>query len=118
MLEPTSRQWHVIELNNIVIQNHMLSSQISAVASVLMNAPKIPEASIEFLNGLLPQLLPAPEQPTPLVPKSLLDGTFPDLTYPLKQLQRSIVLINAEIEVIYDKARINAEVPATVSAQA
>jgi uncharacterized membrane protein YccC len=108
MLEPKSRQWHVIELNNIVLQNHMLSSQISAVATVLINSPKIPEASIEFLNALLPQLLPAPEHPTPSVPKSLLDGTFPDLTYPLKQLQRSIVLINAEIEVIYDQAQINA----------
>jgi uncharacterized membrane protein YccC len=108
MLEPKSRQWHVIELNNIVMQNHMLSSQISAVATVLINSPKIPEASIEFLNSLLPQLLPAPEHPTPLVPKSLLDGTFPDLTYPLKQLQRSIVLINNEIDVIYDQAQINA----------
>jgi uncharacterized membrane protein YccC len=105
MLEPKSRQWHVIELNNIVIQNHMLSSQISAVTTVLMQAPTMPAASIEFLNALLPQLSPAPGQPTAAVPKSLLDGTFPDLTYPLKQLQRSIALMNAEIEVIYDKAR-------------
>lgn len=114
MLEPKSRQWHVIELNNIVMQNHMLSSQISAVATVLINSPKIPEASTEFLNALLPQLLPAPEHPTPSLPKSLLDGTFPDLTYPLKQLQRSIVLINAEIDVIYDKARVRSGVTETV----
>ena len=114
MLEPKSRQWHVIELNNIVMQNHMLSSQISAVATVLINSPKIPEASTEFLNALLPQLLPAPEHPTPSLPKSLLDGTFPDLTYPLKHLQRSIVLINAEIDVIYDKARVRSGVTKTV----
>ena len=106
MLEPKSRQWHVIELNNIVMQNHMLSSQIAAVTTVLMCSSKVPEASTAFLNALLPQLLPAPELPTPPVPKSLLDGTFPDLTYPLKQLQRSIALINEEIEVIYDKAQV------------
>ena len=115
MLEPKSRQWHVIELNNIVIQNHMLSSQISAAATVLINSPKIPEASIEFLNALLPQLLPAPEKPTPPVPKSLLDGTLPDLTYPLKQLQRSITLINEEIEVIYDKSHVNLRATDTIS---
>ncbi len=114
MLEPKSRQWHVIELNNIVMQNHMLSSQISAVTTVLLASPTVPQASIEFLNALLPQLLPAPEHPTPAVPKSLLDGTFPALTYPLKQVQRSIVLINAEIEVIYDQAQVNRG--ATVSA--
>jgi len=105
MLEPKSRQWHVIELNNIVIQNHMLSSQISAVTSVLMQASSIPKESIEFLNTMLTQLLPTPEQPTPAVPKPLLDGTFPELTYPLKQLQRSVALMNAKIEVIYDTAR-------------
>lgn len=114
MLEPKSRQWHVIELNNIVMQNHMLSSQISAVTTVLMSSSKIPAASTEFLNALLPQLLPAPEHPTPSIPKSLLDGTFPALTYPLKQLQRSIVLINAEIDVIYDKARVRSGVTKTV----
>ena len=116
ILEPKSRQWHVIELNNIVMQNHMLASQISGVTTVLMNAPKIPEASTAFLNALLPQLLPAPEQPTPPVPKELLDGTFPDLTYPLKQLQRSVSLINEEIEVIYDQAQVNRGASETVVA--
>ncbi len=106
ILEPKSRQWHVIELNNIVMQNHMLASQISAVTTVLMNSPRIPADSMAFLTALLPQLLPAPERATPPVPKALLDGTFPDLTYPLKQLQRSIVLINEEIEVIYEKAQV------------
>ena len=118
MLEPKSRQWHVIELNNIVIQNHMLSSQISAVATVLMSSPNIPEASTEFLNALLAQLLPAPEHPTPPVPKSLLDGTFPELTYPLKQLQRSIALMNEEITVIYDQSQVKSGVTETIAAPA
>ena len=118
MLEPKSRQWHVIELNNIVMQNHMLSAQISAVTTVLLSLPAPPAASTEFLNALLPQLLPAPELPTPPVPKSLLDGTLPDLTYPLKQLQRSITLINEEIEVIYDKSHVNPRATATISEQA
>ena len=118
LLEPKSRQWHVIELNNIVIQNHMLSSQISAVATVLMSSPNIPEASTEFLNALLAQLLPAPEHPTPPVPKSLLDGTFPELTYPLKQLQRSIALMNEEITVIYDQSQVKSGVTETIAAPA
>ncbi|MEN9588737.1 MAG: hypothetical protein RLZZ481_523 [Pseudomonadota bacterium] len=118
MLEPKSRQWHVIELNNIVIQNHMLSSQISAVATVLMSSPNIPEASTEFLNALLAQLLPAPEHPTPTVPKSLLDGTLPELTYPLKQLQRSIALMNEEITVIYDQSQVKSGVTETIAAPA
>ena len=117
MLEPKSRQWHVIELNNIVMQNHMLSSQIAAATTVLLASPTIPQASVEFLNALLPQLLPAPEHPTPAVPKSLLDGTFPALTYPLKQLQRSIVLINTEIDVIYDKAKVNLGTTETTAAR-
>ena len=116
MLEPKSRQWHVIELNNIVIQNHMLSSQISAVATVLMSSPNIPEASTEFLNALLAQLLPAPEHPTPPVPKSLLDGTLPELTYPLKQLHRSIALMNEEITVIYDQSQVKSGVTETIAA--
>ena len=104
MLEPKSRQWHVIELNNIVIQNHMLSSQIAAATAVLLSLQQIPAASTEFLRALLPQLLPAPDHPTPAVPKSLLDGNFPTLTYPLKQLQRSITLINAEMNVLHTQA--------------
>ena len=104
MLEPKSRQWHVIELNNIVIQNHMLSSQIAAATAVLLSLQQIPAASTEFLRELLPQLLPAPDHPTPAVPKSLLDGNFPTLTYPLKQLQRSITLINAEMNVLHTQA--------------
>ena len=104
MLEPKSRQWHVVELNNIVIQNHMLSSQIAAVTAVLLGLPQIPVASTEFLNALLPQLLPAPDQPSPAVPKSLLDGNFPTLTYPLKQLHRSITLLNAEMNVLHTQA--------------
>jgi uncharacterized membrane protein YccC len=116
MLEPKSRQWHVIELNNIVTQNHMLSSQISAVTTVLMSSPSIPQTSIEFLSTLLPQLLPAPEHPTPPVPKSLLDGTFPELTYPLKQLQRSIALMNEEITVIYDQSQVKSGVTETIAA--
>jgi uncharacterized membrane protein YccC len=116
MLEPKSRQWHVIELNNIVTQNHMLASQISAVTTVLMNSSKIPEASIAYLTALLPQLLPAPEYTTPPIPKALLDGTFPDLTYPLKQLQRSISFINEEIEVIYDHAQVSFAATETVVA--
>ena len=118
MLEPKSRQWHVIELNNILIQNHMLSSQISAVATVLMSSPNIPEASTEFLNALLAHLLPAPDHPTPPVPKSLLDGTFPELTYPLKQLQRSIALMNEEITVIYDQSQVKSGVTETIAAPA
>lgn len=104
MLEPKSRQWHVIELNNIVIQNHMLSSQIAAATAVLLSLQQVPAASTEFLRALLPQLLPAPDHPTPAVPKSLLDGNFPTLTYPLKQLQRSITLINAEMNVLHTQA--------------
>lgn len=116
MLEPKARQWQVVELNNIVIQNHMLSSQIAAATTVLLTLPTIPSASTDFMHELLPQLLPDPEQPTPAVPKSLLHGEFPELTYPLKQLQRSVSIINTEMNVIHTKAKLTASLKDVSSA--
>ena len=40
MLEPASRQKHVAEFNNLLIQSHMLASQIAAVMTTLLSMPK------------------------------------------------------------------------------
>ncbi len=101
MLEPESRQKHVAEFNNLLIQSHMLASQIAAVMTTLLSMPHPPEVVIQHLDSLLPSFgsLKPTDTLAPL-PKEILEHTYPELTYPMKQLQRSVNLAHQELSAV------------------
>jgi hypothetical protein len=98
MLEPVSRQQHVAEFNDLLIQSHMLASQIATVMHTLFTMPQPPQSVIDHLTGLVSALgsLKAHEKPDPL-PQDILENKYPELTYSMKQLQRSVNLAHHEL---------------------
>ncbi len=101
MLEPTSRQKHVAEFNNLLIQSHMLASQIAAVMTTLLSMQQPPASVIHHLAGLLATLGANNEKAKiePL-PQEILEHKYPELTYPMKQLQRSVNLAHLELAAV------------------
>jgi uncharacterized membrane protein YccC len=109
MLEPKSRQKHVPAFNNLLIQNHMLASQITAVMNILLTMPTPPADILTYLDDLaavliVKQQLAINSTPVeislPALPASMTSHAYPDLLYPLKQLRRSVQSLYEEIQVI------------------
>ena len=105
MLEPRSRQRHVAEFNNLMIQSHMLASQIAAVMTLFLGMSRVPEALTSHLTHLLPALAPGQDGVAlePL-PQAVSEGQFSELTYPMKQLQRSVHRVQLELKSINGSA--------------
>ena len=101
MLEPESRQKHVAEFNNLLIQSHMLASQIAAVMTTLFSMTEPPKSVVSHLADMLTSFgsLGPNGTPKPL-PQEILEHKYPELTYPMKQLQRSINLVHQELEAV------------------
>ena len=109
MLEPKSRQKHVPAFNNLLIQNHMLASQITAVMNILFTMPTPPADVMAHLEELVTVLTVKQqlainskhiEISLPALPVSITNNEYPDLLYPLKQLRRSVQGLYEEIQVI------------------
>jgi uncharacterized membrane protein YccC len=105
MLEPRARQWHVIEFNNLMIQVHMLASQINAVMQALRTSPLPNQIVIDHLSRIIPHLQADQNEPLPPLPESIVDGSLPNFAYPMTQLQKTITNIDAEISVIHTHIR-------------
>lgn len=101
MLEPRTRQWHVIEFNNLMIQTHMLASQINAVMHVLTTSPQPNPIVTDHLSRIIPHLQADQRDPLPPLPAPIVDGSLPNFAYPMAQLQKTITNIDAEISVIH-----------------
>ena len=101
MLEPVKRQQHVAEFNDLLIQSHMLASQIATVMHTLFTMQQPPQSVIDYLSGLLSTLgsLKANEKPEPL-PQEILENKYPELTYSMKQLHRSVNLAQEELATV------------------
>lgn len=101
ILEPESRQQHVAEFNNLLIQSHMLASQIAAVMTTLLAMPHPPASVIEHLTGLVNAFgsLNENHKLEPL-PQEIIEHKYPELTYPMKQLQRSVNLAHQELAAV------------------
>lgn len=101
MLEPESRQRHVAEFNNLLIQSHMLASQIAAVMNTLIAMPEAPQDVTEHLAALMPALgdtsSTGPTDVLEPLPQAVIENKYPDLTYPMKQLQRSVHHVQQEL---------------------
>ncbi len=97
MGEPPSRQQHVAEYNNLLIQNHVLATEVATAISQLQAQPELPVPAIEFLKEMD---LALQERDLELANKdanaSLAQYAGADWIYPIKQLQRAIQSIVRE----------------------
>src|SRR5690606_35667531 len=91
--EPTKRQKNVPELNHLLLQNHNLTSQISAAIPLLATLPTVPPGiagSLEAVQQLLEDHDANP--PTSIETENELAG----LAYPVRQMVKAEQAIRQE----------------------
>ncbi|MEI2418521.1 FUSC family membrane protein [Orrella sp. JC864] len=97
MNEPRSRQRHVPEVNNLLIQNHILASQIAATVPLLADLPATPPGigkTLEQVQALLDEeALPGTLEPVAIET----DGDLAALAYPVRQMAKAAQLIRNEL---------------------
>ena len=94
MAEPVSRQKHVPELNHLLIQFHVLSSQISAAIPLLASLPEVPPGVRQSLDAI--DALLRDQDATPPVSIET-EGDLATLAYPLRQMVKAAQLIRQEM---------------------
>jgi uncharacterized membrane protein YccC len=94
MDEPIKRQKNAPELNNLLIQNHVLGSQISAAIPVLADLPAVPDGIQGSLDAV-ERLLNDQDAEPPVSIET--EGSFASLAYPLRQMVRAAQLIRQEM---------------------
>ncbi|QYJ22736.1 FUSC family protein [Achromobacter sp. ES-001] len=103
MSEPKSHQQSVPELNNLLIQNHVLASQITAAIPILAALPKTPEAVQLAMNGMVDLLdEKRPQIATTLPTQFDTSGEQAALAYPLKQMLKASHMIRQELQALAD----------------
>ncbi|EFF76887.1 FUSC family protein, partial [Achromobacter piechaudii] len=103
MSEPKSHQQSVPELNNLLIQNHVLASQITAAIPILAALPKTPEAVQLAMNGMVDLLdEKRPQIATTLPTQFDTTGELAALAYPLKQMLKASHMIRQELQALAD----------------
>ncbi|OZI39136.1 hypothetical protein CEG14_06300 [Bordetella genomosp. 1] len=102
MSEPRSHQVNVPEFNNLLIQNHILASQITAAMPILATLPQTPAPMAEALAGMVQQLDPEAADPASLPSQFDTTGELATLAYPLKQMLRASALIRQELLAVAD----------------
>lgn len=94
MTEPTRRQRHVPELNHLLIQFHIMSSQISAAVPLLAGLTSVPQGiqlSLDAIDALL-------QDKNAEAPASIeTEGELAALAYPLRQMVKAAQLIRHEM---------------------
>ncbi|MBO1111797.1 FUSC family protein [Bordetella petrii] len=105
MSEPRSHQMNVPEFNNLLIQNHIMASQITAAVPILAGLKQSPEPMRQALAGIVDML--DDNRPAPLDLPSQFDteGELAALAYPLKQMLRASTQIRQELAAVADPPR-------------
>jgi uncharacterized membrane protein YccC len=97
MSEPRSRQEFVPELNNLLIQNHVLASQTTAAVPTLSTLREPPPPSItQTLDTVVTMLDPGRPAVAPLPEQIDTQGELASLAYPLKLMIRAGQMIRQE----------------------
>jgi len=99
MREPRSRQRNVPEVNDLVIQSHILASQITATIPLIAVLPETPSKIQQALSTVAALLEPSNEPGNaPAAPLLQFDGEGEEgvLAYPIKQMIKSAQLIRHE----------------------
>jgi hypothetical protein len=94
MDEPIKQQKHVPELNNLMIQNHVLASQISAAIPILASLRVVPEGIQKSLDAV-GELLEGNDANPPISIET--EGELATLAYPLRQMVKAAQLIRQEM---------------------
>jgi uncharacterized membrane protein YccC len=97
MSEPRQHQKHVPELNHLLIQNHILASQIAALVPALADMEKTPDSLRPALDGMIATLDENNAEPPPLPTQIEVDDTTAPLAYPMKQMLNASALIRREL---------------------
>lgn len=97
MSEPASRQRNVPELNHLLIQNHLLASQISAAIPLLAQLPEIPPGIQQSLEAI-EQFLDDHEGNPPQSIET--EGELAALAYPMRQMVKATQLIRQEMRAL------------------
>ena len=94
MNEPVKRQNNVPELNNLLIQNHVLASQITSAMPVLASLSTVPDGIQKSLDAIESFLDDEDAEP----PVSIeTEGELATLAYPLRQMVKASQLIRQEM---------------------
>lgn len=94
MNEPVSRQYNVALLNNLIIQNHVLASQISAAIPLLASLPEIPDGVATALTAIE---LEINNMDAPPIGSLETEGDLAMLAYPLRQMIKATQLIRQDM---------------------
>ena len=97
MSEPQSHQLNVPEMNHLLIQNHVLASQITAIVPLLAGLSQTPpnvQRALDAVQGMLD--LEATQWPA--LPDTIEnDGDLAQLSYPVKQLAKAAQMVRSEM---------------------
>src|SRR5690606_16709548 len=95
--EPARRQKNVPELNNLLIQNHVLTSQIGAAVPQMATLAEVPPGIRQALDAVDALL----QDQDATLPTSLeTDGDLATLAYPLRQMMSASQLIRQEMRAL------------------
>lgn len=94
MDEPAKRQKNVPELNNLLIQNHVLASQITSAVPILASLDTVPEG-IQMSLQAIEQSLDGQDAEAPVSIET--EGQLAALAYPIRQMVKAAQLIRKEM---------------------
>lgn len=97
MSEPVSRQQNVSLFNNLLIQNHVLASQITAAVPLLATLSEVPEGICTAITAIEKEL---DNQDGPTVGALETEDELAMLAYPLRQMIRATQLIRQDLRAI------------------
>lgn len=97
MSEPKTHQLNVPEMNHLLIQNHVLASQITATVPLLAGLKETPPNIQRTLDTVEAMLDLDSTQWAPLPASIENEGELATLSYPVKQLVKAAQMVRAEM---------------------